>query len=110
MALRPGISRTRAGARHVLAVPAVCAIASDPRLLRIAARFISGRPFPFRATLFDKSTRANWLVAWHQDTVLPVRHRVDSADAWGPWSMKAGALHARAPASALDATVALRVH
>lgn len=103
------VSWTRAGARHVLAVPTVRAIASDIRLLRIAARFIGGTPFPFRVTLFDKSARGNWLVAWHQDTVVPVRRRVHAA-AWGPWSTKGGVLHARAPSSALEPIVALRVH
>ena len=32
---------------------------------------------PFRATLFDKSPQANWLVVWHQDTALPLRRRLD---------------------------------
>ena len=35
-------------------------------------RFV-GPAQPFRATLFDKSASANWLVVWHQDTALPMR-------------------------------------
>ena len=38
-----------------------------------------------------------------------LRRRVESAG-WGPWSQKAGALYAHAPAWALDRVVALRVH
>ena len=64
---------------------------------------------PFRATLFDKSPVANWLVVWHQDTALPLRTRIESAD-WGPWSLKAGIAYAHAPAWALERVVALRVH
>ncbi len=66
-----GLVRSRAGARHVLSAPIVRDLASDPRLVRIARRFIGADPVPFRATLFDKSKDSNWLVAWHQDTALP---------------------------------------
>ena len=102
-------TRTRAGARHLLGVPAVRELASDPRLTSIARRFVGRGAVPFRATLFDKSEASNWLVAWHQDTTLPVRNRVDDPE-WGPWSVKAGVLYARAPSSALMSVVALRLH
>jgi len=100
-------TRSRAGARHVLALPEIRALADDPRLISMAARFV-GPAQPFRATLFDKSASANWLVAWHQDTALPMRAQADAAG-WGPWSIKAGIVHAHAPASALARVVALRV-
>jgi ectoine hydroxylase-related dioxygenase (phytanoyl-CoA dioxygenase family) len=103
------LPRTRAGARHVLSVPNVRALATTPVLLSLAATFIGENPILFRATLFDKSAASNWLVAWHQDTALPLRQRVEDA-AWGPWSIKGGVLHAVAPADALALVVALRVH
>ena len=102
------LQRTRAGARHVLGAPAVRQLSEDPRLLEIASQFVGGGAVPFRATLFDKSADANWLVAWHQDTALPLRARVDDPE-WGPWSAKAGVLYAHAPAWALKRIVALRV-
>lgn len=103
------LTRSKGGARHVLSLPAVRALASDPRLISIAARFIGPGPIPFRATLFDKSPAANWLVTWHQDPALPLRARIVDSD-WGPWSVKAGVLYAHAPAWALERVVALRVH
>ena len=106
---RAGLNRSKAGARHVLSVPLVAQLASDPRAIDLARRFVGSTPVPFRATLFDKSAASNWLVAWHQDTALPLRHRV-SDPAWGPWSSKGGVLHARAPADALERVIALRVH
>jgi hypothetical protein len=75
---------------------------SAPQRLRFARR-------AFRATLFDKSLSANWLVAWHQDTALPLQQRID-VPGWGPWTTKAGVLHAIAPASALEEVIALRLH
>ena len=103
------ISRSKAGARHLLNMPVVRELASNPRLLEIAAPFVGARPVPFRATLFDKSPASNWLVVWHQDTALPLRTRVNDAS-WGPWSAKAGVLYAHAPAAALATVIALRVH
>jgi ectoine hydroxylase-related dioxygenase (phytanoyl-CoA dioxygenase family) len=103
------IRRTRGGARNLLAEPAASAVAHDPRLLALASRALGAQAFPFKATLFDKSLRANWLVAWHQDTVLPIKARREVAG-WGPWSLKAGVLYAKAPAQALSLVVALRLH
>ena len=101
------VERTKAGARRVLGVPTVEDLAEDSRLLGIASEFV-GTAIPFRATLFDKSATANWLVAWHQDTALPLRDRFENSE-WGPWSTKAGVIHAHAPAWALEQVVALRV-
>jgi ectoine hydroxylase-related dioxygenase (phytanoyl-CoA dioxygenase family) len=103
------LARGRAGARHLMASPEVRELASDPRLLRLAAESLGGRAVPYRATLFEKSGRANWLVVWHQDTALPLAATVAGRE-WGPWSTKAGVLYAHAPAWALDRIVAVRVH
>jgi ectoine hydroxylase-related dioxygenase (phytanoyl-CoA dioxygenase family) len=77
-------------------------------MLDIARQFVGPAAVPFRATLFDKSPAANWLVVWHQDTALPLRERVEHRE-WGPWTMKGGVLYAHAPAWALEQVVALRV-
>src|SRR3954470_5494238 len=105
---RAKVRRTKAGARHVLAVPAVRALAHDPRLTARAALYVGSGATPFRATLFDKSPDANWLVAWHQDTALPLRERCGNPE-WGPWSTKAGVPYAHAPPWALEQVIALRV-
>jgi ectoine hydroxylase-related dioxygenase (phytanoyl-CoA dioxygenase family) len=78
-------------------------------MLAIARQFLHTEPFPFRATLFDKSAQSNWLVVWHQDTALPLRERRDIAG-WGPWSIKGGVTYVHAPASALSRVIALRMH
>ena len=101
--------RSRAGARHLMNVPAVARLAGDERLLGLAARWLGGAATPFRATLFDKSPEANWLVAWHQDTALPIEARCDRPG-WGPWSEKSGIAYAHAPATVLEHVIALRVH
>jgi ectoine hydroxylase-related dioxygenase (phytanoyl-CoA dioxygenase family) len=103
------LRRSKAGIRHALRQPAVAALAREPRLLGIAQEILGIAAVPFRATLFDKSPRSNWLVVWHQDTALPLRDRRD-IPGWGPWSIKDGLVYAHAPASALCRVVALRIH
>ena len=74
------------------------------------ARSVLGRAaFPFRATLFEKSSKSNWLVVWHQDTALPL-NRHHEVSGWGPWSVKEGVNYAHAPATALSQVLALRIH
>jgi ectoine hydroxylase-related dioxygenase (phytanoyl-CoA dioxygenase family) len=103
------VPRSRAGVRHLLGNPAVAALAHDARLLDLARDFRGTTPFPYRATLFDKSPRSNWLVVWHQDTAIPFKARFTS-QGWGPWSVKDGVHYAHAPESALSRLVALRLH
>jgi ectoine hydroxylase-related dioxygenase (phytanoyl-CoA dioxygenase family) len=103
------VPRSRAGVRHAMKLPAVATVARDSRLLEIAEKILRSEAFPFRATLFDKSPTANWLVVWHQDTALPLRERKETPG-WGPWSVKDEINYAHAPASALSQVLALRVH
>ena len=106
---RVDLPRSRAGVRHAMRLPAVTAVAQDARLMEIARETLGGEAFPFRATLFDKSPIANWLVVWHQDTALPLQERRE-APGWGPWSVKDGVIYAHAPESALSQVLVLRVH
>jgi hypothetical protein len=57
--------RGRAGGRHLMSNPAVAAIAEDPRLLAFARSELGPEAVPYRAGLFEKSARANWLVVSH---------------------------------------------
>lgn len=104
-----GVRRSRAGARHLLSYPTVETVARAPHMLGIAREILGPEAFPFRVTFFDKSQTANWLVAWHQDTALPLRQRRETPG-WGPWSIKDGVHYAHAPAVTLEHVLALRLH
>lgn len=77
--------------------------------MELARSVLGTEAFPFRATLFDKSPKSNWLVVWHQDTALPLRQRRE-VHGWGPWSVKEGIAYAHAPTPALSQVLALRIH
>ena len=101
--------RGRAGARHLMTHPEVRSFGRRQDLLAIARRHVGPGAVPYRATLFEKSGRSNWLVVWHQDTTLPLATRSEDSE-WGPWSVKDGVTYAHAPAWALETVVALRIH
>ena len=103
------LPRSRAGVRHAMRLATVATKARGSQLLGVAQQILGNGAFPFRATLFDKSPTANWLVVWHQDTALPLRERHESPG-WGPWSVKDGVIYAHAPANALSQVLALRLH
>ena len=106
---RSAAQRSRAGVRHLMTIPAVTKLANDHRMLGIAQAVLGNDALPFKATLFDKSPEANWLITWHQDTALPLCEKQEILG-WGPWSTKEGVVYAHAPASALERVVALRLH
>jgi hypothetical protein len=106
---RAPLVRSRAGARHAMRIAAVAELARSARLLQIVTPVLGAGALPYRATLFDKSRASNWLVSWHQDTALPLRARAN-VSGWGPWSEKSGIAYAHAPARALEAVLALRIH
>lgn len=103
------LRRSRAGVRHALGNAVVSSLANDGPLVAAARYILGADAFPFRATMFEKTQEANWLVVWHQDTALPLRHRRETPG-WGPWSVKEDVIYAHAPASALAQVLALRVH
>jgi ectoine hydroxylase-related dioxygenase (phytanoyl-CoA dioxygenase family) len=101
--------RSRAGVRHALGLSPVSRVAQQASVIELARAVLGPAAFPYRATLFDKSYKSNWLVVWHQDTALPLRKRCE-VPGWGPWSVKDGVAYAHAPATALSQVLALRIH
>lgn len=65
--------------------------------------------FAVRGIFFNKNSKANWKVTWHQDCVIAVRERVE-IDSWGPWSCKAGVTHVRPTAQIVQQMLAIRIH
>jgi len=109
ISLLADVRRGRAGARNLMKFGFVSKLASDSRLLRLTELIYGRELVPYKATLFEKTGKANWLVAWHQDTALPIEKFVASGG-WSAPSMKAGTLFAQAPSSELKRILALRIH
>jgi len=80
-----------------------------PALTEIAAGLIGEGAFPVRAVAFDKTSAANWALAWHQDRTVAVQARVETGG-FGPWSTKDGVVHVAPPVDVLRRMVTLRLH
>lgn len=98
-----------AGRRGMLSVPAVAQLASSALLLDLVRPHLSSEPRPVRGIFFDKSTEANWPVAWHQDLTIAVRARVE-VPGFGPWSIKDGIHHVQPPIEILEQMLTVRLH
>ncbi len=99
----------RAGQRHLIDDPAVIKVLANPALINLIHAAIGNHAFAYKATLFDKSTDANWLVAWHQDISIPVAIHCKVAG-WSGWSVKGGVDYVQPPAEVLSSLIALRIH
>ena len=64
---------------------------------------------PTKATLFDKTPDANWLVPWHQDLTVTVSTSIDDPR-YSHWRQRDGIWHVQPPLEVLEQTVALRLH
>lgn len=99
----------RGGARNLLELPTVAALATLPAVRSLATAVLGEKCFAVRALLFDKTPTANWKVIWHQDLTIATQRRADVAG-YGPWSDKAGVPHVQPPVSILESMLAVRVH
>jgi len=64
---------------------------------------------PVRALVFNKSTKSNWAVGWHQDRVIAVREK-HKAEGFTNWTQKSGIWHCEPPIEILENMMFARVH
>lgn len=100
----------RGGYRDLFTLlPGVRDLAGHPGIRRWPAAVLGPGCFAVRAILFDKTSDANWKVAWHQDLTIPTRERLERPG-FGPWSQKAGIHHVQPPAAILERMLTVRIH
>jgi ectoine hydroxylase-related dioxygenase (phytanoyl-CoA dioxygenase family) len=98
------------GVRHLLqAVPEVRTLAASPRLRSLVEPVLGRGCFAVRGIFFDKIPGANWKLGWHQDSVIAVKERAETAG-FRAWSQKAGVWQTEPPAEVMATMLALRVH
>lgn len=98
------------GARHLLhQCPAVRDLARSSAIRQFVTPILGEHAFAVRATFFDKVPGANWSLFWHQDRVIAVRERIETAGFTG-WSKKADIWQVQPPPEVLARMLAIRVH
>jgi hypothetical protein len=105
--------RSRGGVYAVRNLLRLCPVIGDlarsPRVRSIVEEIFPDEAIAVRATLFDKTAGANWLVPWHQDLTVCVVARLD-VSGYGPWTRKAGVWHVQPPPSILERMLSVRIH
>jgi len=98
------------GMRNLLdQVPAVRDLANSPDLQKLIEPVLGRDAFAVKATLFDKTPDANWKVAWHQDTTICVRERIE-VPGFQAWSVKDGVVNVQPPDDVLSSIMTIRLH
>lgn len=95
--------------RNLLEVPAIRELARHPSVRTLVEPVLGPDAFAVRGIFFDKTPDANWKVVWHQDLSIAVREKRE-VEGFGPWSVKAGAVHVQPPMAVLEKMVAVRLH
>lgn len=98
-----------AGVRHLIDHPSVHNLLRQSSVATLVGETLGDFAFAYKATLFDKHTEANWLVAWHQDLSIPVQQRLE-LEIWMGWSCKEGVLYVQPPTEVLSKLIALRLN
>lgn len=98
-----------AGVRHLIDHPGVRSLLQHSTLAKVVCDVLGDSAFAYKATLFDKHTEANWLVAWHQDISIPVQQKL-ALHGWTGWSRKEEVLYAQPPTEILSRLLALRIN
>lgn len=99
----------RGGIRNLIGHAAIASLVQHPSIVLPVQQILGPTAFAYKATLFEKTPDANWLVTWHQDTFIPLASRAD-LPGWSGWCVKAGTIHARPPAAIMEQMLAVRIH
>lgn len=97
------------GARNLLDLPEVRAVAASPGLNVLLTQLLGPDYCVVRGLFFDKTEAANWPVLWHQDLSLAIKEQRD-LPGWNNWSLKRDVLHVQPPAAILACMLTVRLH
>src|SRR5258708_2585428 len=74
------------GSRNLLANSVVRRFAGAKEVRDPVASVLGTNCFAVRGIFFNKNSRANWKVGWHQDCVIAVREKIE-IEGWGPTNL-----------------------
>lgn len=110
MKLAPGESDRPHGVRDLLNRSVkIREFAGSPAVLNIVHKFLTADARPVRSIYFDKNSRANWKVPWHQDLTIAVKDKIE-IDGFYPWTRKADIWHVQPTMEVMKRILTLRFH
>ncbi len=105
----PAVTGGRGGVKNLIVHPTVVQLLMHDKFGKYFWSVVGRDLVAVKATLFDKSTDANWRAQWHQDRAISVKERLD-VPGYGPWTTKSGAVHVEPPAEVLAQMLTVRIH
>ena len=104
------LTESPAGVRGLAAkVPSIARLASSAAIRSLVTPVLGPEPKLVRSILFNKSSDANWQVAWHQDLAIAVTGQAE-IEGYSSWSVKEGVVHVQPPVQVLEAMLTVRLH
>lgn len=98
------------GVRNLLETsPAICRLAARLEVWRFVTPILGDNAFACRAIFFNKTPDANWVLGWHQDSVISVAEKIETPG-FIAWGQKAGVWQVQPPPEILAGMLALRIH
>jgi ectoine hydroxylase-related dioxygenase (phytanoyl-CoA dioxygenase family) len=99
-----------AGVRGLAAKVPSIAVLARPAIVRSLVESVLGAEAKLvRSVLFNKSSGANWQVAWHQDLTIAVTNQ-EEIEGYSSWSVKEGVVHVQPPVRLLEHMLTVRLH
>lgn len=105
----PAVTPGRGGVRNLIVHPTVVQLLIHDVFGKYFWSMVGRDLVAVKATMFDKSSDANWRAQWHQDKAIAVKERRD-VPGYGPWTSKSGSVHVEPPAEVLAQMLAVRIH
>ncbi|HLO51361.1 MAG TPA: phytanoyl-CoA dioxygenase family protein [Kamptonema sp.] len=98
------------GIRNILNIlPSIRALANCDRIRKLVEPILGREAIPIRGILFDKTPKANWKVAWHQDLTIAVREKIN-VPGFNTWSIKSGIVCVQPPIFVMENILTVRLH
>lgn len=99
-----------AGVRDLAAkVHGVGALARSAAVRSLVDPVLGAEAQLVRSIFFNKSDKANWQVAWHQDLAIAVAEKTE-VEGYCSWSVKQGVPHVQPPIEVLEQMLTVRLH
>lgn len=89
-------------------IPQLVDLCFNENLNRVLKQF-GADYFLTKATLFAKTEEQNWLVSWHQDTIIYVKNKIESPD-YTNWTRKQDYFGVQPPERVLQSGISIRIH
>lgn len=93
----------------LIEIPGLLPLVMNTKMQELVNQLTGAQSTIIKSIYFNKPAASNWFVAYHQDLMLNVEERHETAG-YGPWINRSGQIAVQPPASLLAQVFTLRIH